>query len=54
MARVQKEREILEVLHEESQKIEEAIAAEKEERLEKQAILYGKVTTEIQRENEWI
>jgi hypothetical protein len=41
-------------LHEESQKIEEAIAVEKEERLEKQAILYAKVSAEIKRENEYI
>lgn len=53
-ARVQKEREILEILAEESQKIEEAIEAEKAERLEKQAILYDKIATEIQRENDWI
>ncbi len=32
-ARVQKEREIIETLHEESAKIEEALTIEKEERL---------------------
>ena len=53
-ARVQKEREILELLGEESVKIEEAINAEKVERLEKQEILYSKVTEEIERENKWI
>ena len=34
-ARVQKEREIIETLHEESAKIEEALTIEKEERLAK-------------------
>ena len=43
-ARVQKEKELLEVLGEESQKIEEAIEKEKAERLEKQAELYARVT----------
>ena len=52
--RVQKEREILEVLQEESFKIEEAINIEKAERLARQGELHAKVSAEIQRENEWI
>jgi hypothetical protein len=50
-ARVQKEREILDTLHEESAKIEEALTIEKEERLARQAELYARVTNEIKREN---
>ena len=50
-ARVQKEREILDTLHEESAKIEEALEIEKEERLARQAELYKRITTEINREN---
>ncbi len=53
-ARVQKEREILDTLHEESAKIEEALEIEKEERLARQAELYKRITTEINRENQWI
>jgi len=41
-------------LKDESQKIEEALTVEKEERLAKQAELYNRVTTEIKRENDWI
>jgi hypothetical protein len=48
---VQKEREILDTLHEESVKIEEALEIEKEERLARQAELYKRITTEINREN---
>ena len=48
-ARVQKEREILENLAEESAKIEEAIITEQEERLEMQADLVEKLQTELQR-----
>ena len=53
-ARVQKEREILDTLHEESAKIEEALEIEKEERLARQAELYKRITAEINRENQWI
>ena len=53
-ARVQKEREILDTLHEESAKIEEALEIEKEERLARQAELYKRITTDINRENQWI
>jgi hypothetical protein len=41
-------------LQEESQKIENQIEVEKEERLARQAELYAKVTEEIERENQWI
>jgi trehalose-6-phosphate synthase len=51
---VQKEREILETLREESAKIEEALTVEKEERLARQAELYNRISTEIKRENDWI
>jgi uncharacterized coiled-coil protein SlyX len=46
-ARVQKEREILENLAEESAKIEEAIITEQEERLEQQGELVEKLNTEL-------
>ena len=46
-ARVQKEREILENLAEESEKIEEAIITEQEERLEQQGELVEKLNTEL-------
>ncbi len=42
-ARVQKEREIIETLHEESAKIEEALTIEKEERLARQKELYDRI-----------
>ena len=47
-ARVQKEREILENLAEESAKIEEAIITEQEERQEQQGELVEKLNTELQ------
>jgi hypothetical protein len=53
-SRVQKEREILETLQEESLKIEMAINVEKEERLARQGELYQRVSSEIQRENQWV
>lgn len=53
-SRVQKEREILDTLREESLKIEEALTVEKEERLAKQDELYKRITNEIKRENDWI
>ena len=49
-ARVQKEREILENLAEESRKIEEAIITEQEERLEQQGELMTKLKDELQRQ----
>ena len=51
---MQKEREILDTLHEESAKIEEALTIEKEERLARQRELYQRITQEIARENQWI
>lgn len=51
---MQKEKEILERLQDESLKIENQIEVEKEERLARQAELYAKVTAEIERENLWI
>ena len=48
--RVQKEREILENLAEDSRKIEEAILVEQEERLEQQAFLVDKLNTELARQ----
>lgn len=53
-ARVQKEKEILENLKEESDKIEEAIVIEQEERLEQQAELVEKLNTELQRQRDKI
>ena len=53
-ARVQKEREILENLAEESAKIEEAILQEQEERLEQQGDLVDKLNTELQRQRDKI
>ena len=53
-ARVQKEREILENLAEESEKIEEAIITEQEERLEQQGELVEKLNTELQRQRDKI
>mmetsp|Transcript_31313 Transcript_31313/g.41447 ORF Transcript_31313/g.41447 Transcript_31313/m.41447 type:complete len:118 (+) Transcript_31313:319-672(+) len=53
-ARVQKEREILENLAEESTKIEEAILQEQEERLEQQGDLVDKLNTELQRQRDKI
>ena len=53
-ARVQKEREILENLAEESAKIEEAITTEQEERLEMQADLVEKLQNELQRQRDKI
>ena len=53
-ARVQKEREILENLAEESAKIEEAILTEQEERLEQQADLVEKLNTELKRQRDKI
>mmetsp|Transcript_38513 Transcript_38513/g.36878 ORF Transcript_38513/g.36878 Transcript_38513/m.36878 type:complete len:144 (-) Transcript_38513:46-477(-) len=53
-ARMQKEKEIMELLQDESVKIEDAITVEKNERLEKQEVLYAKVTAEIKRENDWV
>ena len=53
-ARVQKEREILENLAEESTKIEEAIITEQEERLEQQGELVEKLNTELQRQRDKI
>lgn len=53
-ARVQKEREILDILRDESAKVVEALTIEKETRLAKQAELYLKVSTEIKRENMWV
>ena len=53
-ARVQKEREILENLAEESAKIEEAIITEQEERLEQQGELVEKLNTELQRQRDKI
>ena len=53
-ARVQKEREILESLAEDSRKIEEAIITEKEERLEMQAELVDKLETELSRQRDMI
>ena len=53
-ARVQKEREILENLAEESAKIEEAIITEKEECLEQQGELVDKLNTELQRQRDKI
>ena len=46
-ARVQKEREILENLADDSRKIEEAILQEQEERLEQQGELVDKLTKEL-------
>ena len=53
-ARVQKEREILENLAEESRKIEEAIITEQEERLEQQGELMQKLNDELKRQRERI
>lgn len=53
-ARVQKEREILSNLEEESAKIEEAINNEKEERLDQQGDLMNKLGTELQRQRDKI
>ena len=53
-ARVQKEREILENLAEESAKIEEAIQNEQEERQEQQGELVQKLNTELQRQRDKI
>ena len=53
-ARVQKEREILENLAEESRKIEEAIITEQEERLEQQGELMNKLNDELKRQRERI
>jgi len=53
-ARVQKEREILENLAEESAKIEEAIITEQEERQEQQGELVEKLNTELQRQRDKI
>ena len=53
-ARVQKEREILENLAEESAKIEEAIQNEQEERQEQQGELVLKLNTELQRQRDKI
>ena len=53
-ARVQKEREILENLAEDSAKIEEAILLEQEERLEQQGQLVEKLNTELQRQRDKI
>ena len=53
-ARVQKEREILGSLAEDSRKIEEAIITEKEERLEMQADLVDKLETELSRQRDMI
>lgn len=53
-ARVQKEREILENLAEESAKIEEAIQNEQEERQEQQGELVEKLNTELQRQRDKI
>ena len=53
-ARVQKEREILENLAEESRKIEEAIITEQEERLEQQGELMKKLNDELKRQRERI
>ena len=53
-ARVQKEREILENLAEESAKIEEAIITEQEERLEQQGELVQKLNSELQRQRDKI
>ena len=47
---MQKEREILENLAEESRKIEEAIITEQEERLEQQGELMTKLKDELQRQ----
>ena len=46
-ARLQKEREILENLAEESRKIEEAIQTEREERIEQQSALVNKLHSEL-------
>lgn len=53
-ARVQKEREILENLAEDSAKIEEAIIMEQEQRLEQQGELVEKLSTELQRQRDKI
>ena len=53
-ARVQKEREILENLAEDSAKIEEAIQLEQEERQEQQGQLVDKLNTELQRQRDKI
>jgi len=53
-ARVQKEREILENLAEDSRKIEEAILTEQEERLEMQGELVEKLNTELSRQRDRI
>ena len=53
-ARIQKEREILENLAEESRKIEEAIITEQEERLEQQGELVNKLNDELKRQRERI
>lgn len=53
-ARVQKEREILENLAEESAKIEEAIITEQEERLEQQGELVEKLNDELKRQRDKI
>ena len=53
-ARVQKEREILENLNEESRRIEEAIIQEQEERLEQQGELMNKLNAELKRQRERI
>ena len=53
-ARVQKEREILENLAEDSRKIEEAILTEQEERLEMQGELVDKLNNELSRQRDRI
>ena len=49
-ARVQKEREILELLQEEANKVEDAINVEQEGRQERQAELTEKLDTELKRQ----
>lgn len=53
-ARVQKEREILELLQEEANKVEDAINTEQEGRLERQAELTEKLNTELKRQKQRI